>query len=174
MQALTQEKQQNYINKIYSRAVEVCEPVITESEVLQVNPPLFSSLRKTKPISTLALCSIYLKALTTEPCCMKLTRLHQIRRKYSSSSSTLTIRWPSRRKKGKTFRWKLSPKKALKSSLFQFHCFHHRLDTSISSWFSFSSLELYIGGSANLDKNHRKKITSAEKRTSDFKEYDHL
>lgn len=40
VQGLTPELQQQYINKIYSTAVETCEPLINQSEVQEVSFPL--------------------------------------------------------------------------------------------------------------------------------------
>ena len=49
VQGLTPELQQQYINKIYSTAVETCEPLINQSEVQEVPFPLIILVVRWKP-----------------------------------------------------------------------------------------------------------------------------
>ena len=67
VQGLSPENQQKYINKIYSSAVETCEPLINQSEVQEVILNLSKSYSSRTPTSTQSIFSTFSKPLTTLP-----------------------------------------------------------------------------------------------------------
>lgn len=172
VQSLDQQRQQDYINKIYATAVETCEPLINQSEVQEVHfHNNISSLSKTQ-ILIQPICSIFSKPSITQ-LLLTILILHwlPINNKLLSSSNNLMRKWPSEEKNNKLKKLvqeKVTLKMKLKFS--EFHSINFQ-DSQNSFTLQFSSqlsVVLFSGECKNSklktirrhkrERNHQRKI----------------